>query len=44
MRAFDGVSSVRMNIMKDFIFVDAWLDEAIEKMMNNSGLLKDTST
>jgi uncharacterized protein (UPF0332 family) len=33
MSALRGVRDVRMNIIKDFIFVDDWLDDIIEKKL-----------
>jgi hypothetical protein len=30
-RALPGVRDLRMNIMKNFIFVDNWLDEVLER-------------
>ncbi len=36
-RSIKGVSKTRMDIMKEFIFVDDWLDETVQSIISNSG-------
>jgi len=34
-RKLDGVRNVKMELLKDFIFVDEWLDETIDSFLMN---------